>query len=498
MKRTLTFVLPILGVALLSARGFSGGTDLSKEVPRSLPPFSWAGPYIGINAGGTFGKSYASDLNAFDSPISPIRPEVFHYDTTGFTGGLQMGYNWQAGRIVYGVEADLGYLNVDGSGDHTGIIVGPPEIGAQQVGERVTETSSTESNFFATLRGRIGFTVKDKWLLYVTGGAIVVNYDASINTGVNSATDSELRPGWTLGGGIEYAFNNHWSLKGEYLYYGLEDGTVEFDNPNPPSGVSFTRFHYQTTSYGHIVRLGLNYRFGAPERPVPAYEKYDSKDSKEVLAPVTSQFNWTGPYFGVHFGFGFGGLNWKDEPPDTKETLVDHYQHGIFGGAQTGVNYEFGNGIVLGVEGKFSGTDISKESSHNLNDEPNNYDTSVEWMGSATVRAGFAWPHFLHGRLLTYVKGGVSDAHVRYHSTHIESANTDMFDSEEGRFAPIIGGGLEYAICDHWTLKVEYNYADYGTRIIHGPSLDDNIIETEAYETKLRLHTIEIGVNYKF
>lgn len=491
--------MSVAATFLLVQSALAGQADFSKGVQSSTPsPFSWAGPYVGINGGGTFGRSYASDLNGFGSgvynPDADLPPfDVLHYDTSGFTGGMQTGYNWQRGRVVYGVEADLGYLNVEGSGNQTSIIA------ANEVPTYTTQTSSTTSDLYSTLRGRLGVTLHDKWLFYLTGGAILLNYDESIKTSATDATHTAIRPGWTLGGGIEYALCDHWSLKGEYLYYGLQDGDVEFRSNNPPSGIDFTRFHYQTTSYGQIIRLGVNYHFGVSERsesPV-SMGKDSSGKTMVALAQPEPEFTWTGPYLGLHFGYGLGGLEFKDEPPDT-ELNIRHYQRGIFGGAQTGVNYEFQNGIVLGVEGKFSGTSIDKHSEHNLNDEPNIYDTNIDWIGSATVRAGYACPHLLQGRLLAYVKAGMSDAHVTYHRTHIESNNTDTFDSEEGRFAPVIGGGIEYAIAKHWTVKAEYNFADYGTRIIHGRSVDDNAIETEAYETKLRLNSVELGVNFKF
>jgi outer membrane immunogenic protein len=62
-------------------------------------PFSWQGPYVGLHAGGTFGTAESMDLNFFDSPFP--QGDAWNYDTSGFVGGAEAGYNWQRGHWVW-------------------------------------------------------------------------------------------------------------------------------------------------------------------------------------------------------------------------------------------------------------------------------------------------------------------------------------------------------------------------------------------------------------
>jgi len=500
MKRSLTF--SFLGLIAIAPLTVAGPVDMSKEIQQApIPqPFSWEGLYIGINAGGTFGTSHANDTRSYLDPHprnGNERSESWDYDTSGFTGGLQAGYNWQRRWLVLGLESDAGYLNVDGSGSHS----------------RVLEArSSTESVFYSSLRGRAGIAC-GRWLIYATGGGIVLHYNVSIDDDDNDAHVSHwaFRPGWTAGGGFEYAWNDRWSLKAEYLYFETENGSVDLRQRNGSDDQG--HFFFDHYSYGHIVRAGVNYHFGGPPAPQPPTTGYD-KSGKTVMepAPIATEFTWTGPYVGLHFGWGLGGLTWNDEKPETDEHIVKDYQHGVFGGLQSGLNYQIGL-LVVGAEGQFSGTDIDKETKgfepHGADFGHGKVETNIDWMASVAARIGATCPHILDGRLLAYGKIGMSDAHIEYLGDTQEIGppvfreGKHFGPSAEGRFAPLVGGGLEYAFSDHWTAKVEYSYANYGTKIIRGP-YDEGITgqfsahNDEQYETKFRLHLIEAGVNFKF
>jgi outer membrane immunogenic protein len=385
-------------------------------------------------------------------------------------------------------------MNIDGSGSH------PLDS---------STITSVESDFYSTLRGRLGFA-HDHWLFYVTGGGILVHTDLSVDTSRGSSSHSAYLPGWAGGAGIEYAFNDRWSLKGEYLYYELENDPIGLRaaSGNIP-GAGFSRTFFEMRNSGYIARLGVNYHFGGPapmSAPVVSDRGMMDKSGKNPVGPAivaTEPFNWTGPYAGVHFGYASGGLAWLDEPPDSNDNMAHYYQQGVFGGVQMGLNYQI-HCLVLGLEGKFSGTGIDHQFTKDQNDEPNSFDTNIDWMGSLSLRAGFALPNILNGRLLAYAKGGISDVHQNYHWDHLDNSEEggaihhDVYNSDESRFGPMVGGGFEYAINDHWTAHLEYNYADYGSKIIHGLRSDFPLTETEAYESKLRLHMVEVGVNYKF
>ena len=113
-------------------------------------------------------------------------------------------------------------------------------------------------------RARIGFTPYDRFLIYATGGLAYgeVKSYASV-TGVQNAalgwsgSKSDVKYGWTLGAGAEYALTNNWTLKGEYLYYDLGKHMVSIDRVTGPAGTASA----ELPTAGHIGRVGLNYRF---------------------------------------------------------------------------------------------------------------------------------------------------------------------------------------------------------------------------------------------
>ena len=211
---------------------------------------NWTGFYAGINAGGVFGTSDASDFeyNTFKNGDKSID---WSYDVSGFTGGGQLGYNFQVWKsLVLGVEVDGGYLGVDGSKRE------PLSPGDDTFGK-------TEGAVYSSWRGRVGMAV-DNWLLYVTGGGFGSNAQISAvddcNTGpcgpsLGGGSSDDFRVGLTVGGGFEYCFNPHWSVRVEYLYFdlGTEDFTFTDDRGFP--------YKFDTETDGHIVRSGLNFKF---------------------------------------------------------------------------------------------------------------------------------------------------------------------------------------------------------------------------------------------
>jgi outer membrane immunogenic protein len=243
----------------------ASAADLPHKASVYAPPppllFSWTGFYIGGNAGYGWGRASTTYVapGLPDGFIPPDQVAVSangsaRLDPTGFVGGAQIGYNWQfAPTWVLGIEADFQAFNLRGSFDGTFPIA---------EGNHITHTE-VSADWLFTLRGRFGYAV-DRLLIYGTGGLAVgkVNFK-QINTFTGfSTTDSfsatDTKTGWAIGGGVEYAFQNNWSIKAEYLY-------VELDNI---SGISTTAGGAITGSFGHdtdfkvnIVRAGINYRF---------------------------------------------------------------------------------------------------------------------------------------------------------------------------------------------------------------------------------------------
>ncbi|MDB5651103.1 MAG: OmpA-like transrane domain protein, partial [Hyphomicrobiales bacterium] len=183
-----------------------------------------------------------------------------------FTGGAQAGYNMQFGAFVAGVEADINYI--DRNKGSNGII--PNTVAA---GTYYTVNRGNSSNYFGTVRGRLGYAF-DRALIYVTGG---LAYGGNGGSGTVYSNDVVTAPfavtstpvaytggnsssiGWTLGGGLEYAFSNAWSVKAEYLHVDLGSNSRTF--LTPVGGGATTAVVLRNENKFDIVRAGLNYRF---------------------------------------------------------------------------------------------------------------------------------------------------------------------------------------------------------------------------------------------
>jgi outer membrane immunogenic protein len=212
------------------------GKEMKQVAPLPPPPpeCSWTGFYLGIHGGGEFGHSETADF---------VTGRSFGYHESGFNGGGQFGYNWQWHCLVLGPEFDFGYMNLDGKGSEH------PFTGVH---------GETDSDFYTTLRGRIGMTLDwhGCWLVYGTGGAIGLDYTTRFHVDPDffDARRSDFDWGYTLGGGVERMLTRHWSVKTEYLYFSLDDQSFS----NTQSGITG---HFNAETTGHIVRAGLNYKF---------------------------------------------------------------------------------------------------------------------------------------------------------------------------------------------------------------------------------------------
>ena len=230
----------ILMALALPAFGGTGSLGDSKDIKEVVQPTAaapscdWTGFYLGIHAGGQFGHSETHDF---------ATGRDFGYGESGFNGGLQVGYNFQWNWLVIGPEFDLGYMNLNGRGEE------PRFSGVH---------GETDSDFYTTLRGRVGARLDwhGCWLVYATGGAIGVNYTKRYHIDPNffDARGNDFNWGYTVGGGIERKIAKHWSVKAEYLYFDLNDQSF-----GEPIGHQPLDFRAQT--FGHILRAGLNYQF---------------------------------------------------------------------------------------------------------------------------------------------------------------------------------------------------------------------------------------------
>jgi outer membrane immunogenic protein len=256
----------LAGVAMVVAMA-APAVAADMRMPVKAPPpvavavYNWTGFYIGGHAGYGWGRSDV-DTSPLPTPAAfGADPFSQRFDVDGFVAGGQIGYNFQTGRWVFGIELDASATGLDGSQT-----VGPLPLFGGGFDPGSSQTASSELKWLATARLRGGLLVTDYLLLYVTGGLAVGKVEDSVVTDYVGdpfrypGSNSDVRFGWTVGGGGEWALGNNWSIKAEYLYVDLGDETI-IANPvaaNPPFQVSTNHeFH------AHIARVGLNYRFGA-------------------------------------------------------------------------------------------------------------------------------------------------------------------------------------------------------------------------------------------
>lgn len=235
-----------IGVGATSAAALAADMPVKARPVVVAETYSWTGFYIGGHAGYAWGNTRATDTFASNGGCWFQCGFQWTARHRGFVGGGQVGYNWQSGRVVLGVEADFGSLSVTGS----------------EAAAIATDTFvNTRGGFYATARGRLGVT-HDAMLFYVTGGWIGAKLRSTVNDNVGipsntvNTSDAGFRSGWTGGVGLEYSVTPRWSVKGEWLYYSLGEKKV--------GGVSGTTTQFfLIREDGSMARLGLNYRFGA-------------------------------------------------------------------------------------------------------------------------------------------------------------------------------------------------------------------------------------------
>jgi outer membrane immunogenic protein len=198
-----------------------------KAPPVPIAVFDWTGFYIGVNLGYGFGSG---SLNAGGITGSE--------NLNGVLGGGQLGYNWQSGNWVFGLE-------IDGQGTDQ-------KANFAATAGAVTVTESDKLPWFVTARGRIGYTVTPMVMIYATAGGAIADFQSTITaTGLGSATWEVTHGGWVAGAGIEGAITRNVSWKVEYLH--LDTGTFTTNVFGVvPASVRLT---------DDVARGGVNWRF---------------------------------------------------------------------------------------------------------------------------------------------------------------------------------------------------------------------------------------------
>lgn len=263
--------LLLAGVSTLAIAGTAAAADLRPAYTKAPPPppaFSWTGFYVGVNGGwgwnDTSGNTQCIAPGGIVQGTScPLFPQG-NLKPSGAFGGGQIGYNFQNGQFVYGIEADIQGANISDS--FALATAGIPQVGGGVLGPG-TFQQSQKLDWFGTVRGRLGWTPWDRTLLYVTGGLIYGHENASELVAFPSgatyaASNSSVRIGGTVGGGLEYAFSRQFTGRIEGLYYDMGSETISGAGVTvigtPTGFVQNSTFNYR----GGLVRGALNFKFG--------------------------------------------------------------------------------------------------------------------------------------------------------------------------------------------------------------------------------------------
>jgi outer membrane immunogenic protein len=251
-----------------------------------VPVFTWTGFYVGVNAGYGFDASSRNTTNyalpagsLINSPTTNAIVSVNNRSNNdGFTGGAQIGYNYQftpGSGIVVGIEADAQYVDFARRANGTlnyGVTGNP---GGAFGSRAFVATSGNGLDYFGTVRGRLGYAF-DRTLVYATGGYAYGSGQDDQNFAGNRFRDS-FRSGYAVGGGLEYAlptdsFLNFFkssavTLKVEGLYVNLDRqkntaGGVYYSNILAPNGTAYLNGAAANTEFA-VVRAGVNYKFGS-------------------------------------------------------------------------------------------------------------------------------------------------------------------------------------------------------------------------------------------
>jgi outer membrane immunogenic protein len=222
--------------------------------PTETVSVGWSGVYLG----GVVGYAWADFdtrmvRNSLDDAVTP----GFPYDGDGWTAGAIAGVNWQRGPFVFGVEGDIS-SGLDGATEFTSI-AGVGGGGSFSFTRPTPMDFTTEIDWYGTIRGRLGYAF-DTLLLYGTAGVAFAEVESSFfdpTLSPSRSGDSVTQVGYAVGGGVEGAFGDGWSLRLEYLFVDL--GDKRHDVTTVFSAGS--DFFVETDVQFHTLRTALIYGF---------------------------------------------------------------------------------------------------------------------------------------------------------------------------------------------------------------------------------------------
>ena len=222
----------LIATTVLVPVGVASAADMPVKAPvpkAAKLPYDWSGLYLGGHLGYMWGRTRVEEDGVVTEPNAT---------TNGTVGGVLLGYNWQSGAVVFGLEGDFGWTNAHGTGQ--AVII--PTIQAP---------NTYDVNWTSHVRGRVGYAF-DNWLFFIAGGFAVADFDfheGAITTPV--VPTGAKYTGWSIGGGAEVAFTRNLVGRVEYLYddFGHKDYIGSTGDP------------YRVSFRGQTVRGALAWKF---------------------------------------------------------------------------------------------------------------------------------------------------------------------------------------------------------------------------------------------
>jgi outer membrane immunogenic protein len=235
------------GFLIATSAGFAAAAmsgaqaaDMPIKAPRDVEPAAnWTGWYIGAHAGAAWQKTDVTTDSSFHDGSSYFPNPNASFSKTGFIGGGQIGYNWQHGNFVFGLEGDISGLS------------GRASTPFQADAGYTTGTYSSKIRWLSTVRGRFGLAVGDT-MAYMTAGVAFGGVRNSVFIDFFDTTyfSSKTKTGWTVGGGVEHMLSRNWTV-------GLEGLFVDLGNSKGDTDIG----QFQFANQAIIGRLKLNYKF---------------------------------------------------------------------------------------------------------------------------------------------------------------------------------------------------------------------------------------------
>jgi opacity protein-like surface antigen len=464
----------VVGLAMASTVLTVAGNALAADMPAKAPPVSFnpcgATRFTGFYAGGNTGAvAYSASRNDLDGFLTDTN--TYTSNNIGWTGGVQVGYDWQSCNSVFGVVADWNWANI--SADTRDEPNDPADPG---------QGFQSKLRWFSTLRARTGLAVNDT-LFYVTGGVAAARVKTTVTEGSNVnpevTTFNKTRWGMALGGGAEFALGNNWTVNGEVLYLQFAKQQV--------AGFSADRFDLNDNAW--VARLGLNYRW---DNPRAAYAASMPVKAAPINPCGVSRFN------GGYVGANVGGVSYTAERNDLDGYLTDNNVYSatkaaVTAGAQVGWDWQNCN-KVFGVVADWNWTNAKA----NSRDEPNDpfdpgqgFQSKLSWFSTARVRAGLAADDSL-----IYVTGGLAAARIKTTITEGSDVDPEVTTFNKTRWGLAAGVGAEFALWDRWTVNSELLYMQFKKQTVSLNSLQDG--HPDSFDLVDSAWVSRIGLNYRW